>query len=89
MGNYPLPIFIREMEQEEIISYLQVAHQLWVEGILNEKEVCSYLDELPHDMSIVNPNDYSLKFIFKDDWYPTLVCISKNGKVIVTNDIDL
>jgi hypothetical protein len=76
------------MEQEEIISYLQIVHQLWIEEILNEDEVCSYLDEINHDLSIVDSQNHSIKFIFKDNWYPTLVFIGKDGKLIVTNDIE-
>jgi hypothetical protein len=78
------------MEQEEIISYLQIVHQLWIDKVLDEDDVCSYLDELNHDFSIVDPEKGSIKFLFKDNWYPTLISINNKGKVIIsTNPEDL
>lgn len=77
-----------DMQQEEIISYLQVAHSLWVEGILEGEELDSYLDEIPHDLSIVDYKRYTVKFVYKDDWYPTLIFIHEDGKVTITHDID-
>jgi hypothetical protein len=78
------------MEQEEIISYLQIVHQLWIDKVLDEDDVCSYLDELNHDFSIVDPKKGSIKFLFKDNWYPTLISINNKGKVIIsTNPEDL
>lgn len=77
-----------DMQQEEIISYLQVAHSFWTEGTLNGEELDFYIDEIPHDMSIVDYKRQTIKFIYKDDWYPTLIFIHGDGRVTVTHDID-
>jgi len=74
------------MIQEEIISYLQIAHQLWLDGTLDIREVSMYLDEIDHDISIIDPKTKSIKFIFKDNWYPTLILINQKGKVTVSTD---
>jgi len=74
------------MTQEEIISYLQIAHQLWVDGWLDIDEVSSYLDEIDHEMSVIDPKTKSIKIAFQDNWYPTLVYIDCNGKVTVSTD---
>ena len=76
------------MTQEEIISYLQIAHQLWVDGWLDIDEVCGYLDEIDHEFSVIDPKSNSIKFLFKDNWYPTLVCIDSKGDVTVSTDIE-
>lgn len=87
MGIYLLTIFISEMEQEEIISYLQIAHQLWIDGWLDGEEVKGYLDEIDHEISIVDPKNKSLKFVFKDNYYPTYISIDSKGKITVSNEI--
>ena len=77
-----------EMSQEEIISYLQIAHQLWVDGWLDEKELGDYLDEVNHEFSVIDPKTKSLRFVFQDDYYPTYVKIDSTGKVIVSTEFD-
>lgn len=76
------------MTQEEIISYLQIAHQLWVDGWLDMDEVCDYLDEIDHELSVIDPKSNSIKFLFKDNWYPTLICINSKGNITVSTDIE-
>ena len=76
------------MTQEEIISYLQIAHQLWVDGWLDIDELSSYLDEINHELSIIDPKSNSIKFLFKDNWYPTLISINSKGDVSISTDVE-
>lgn len=88
MGISPSVIFIMEMTQEEIISYLQIVHQLWIDGWLDEKEVSGYLDEISHEFSVIDPKSKSLRFVFQDEYYPTYVKINSKGEVIVSSEFE-
>lgn len=74
------------MEQEQIISYLQIVHQLWVDGWLDIDEAASYIDETDYNFSIIDPKTKSIKAAYKFDWLPTVIHINSKGKITVSTE---
>lgn len=77
----------RQMENVELIEFIKVAYHLYLDEVLSEVEMVSYLWDGGCDVIFYDSNFLSISYL-DDGIFPTKVTVDNNLNVQIETDLD-